>query len=268
VTDPGTSGDPAAADAAPRQDAELYDDAALYDAQYRHYRDDLPFYRELALDRPGAVLEVGAGSGRVTVELARLAETVVALEPSPAMRAAAARRLRSAGLADRVELRDLDVRALDEPGRFALAVAPFHALMHLPTLDDQDRAVTAIRRALAPGAAFACDVAAPPAGVDGALRRVDGWRTPEGGRAELFVTQRDHPAEQRLESRYLLDVVDEAGRLTRHRRRLVQRYYHRFELERALRSAGFGSVRLFGDFDRRPVDADARRYVALATVSG
>jgi hypothetical protein len=102
--------------------------------------------------------------------------------------------------------------------------------------------------------------------VDGALRRVDGWSTPDGGQAELFVAQHDHPAEQRLESRYLLDVVDTDGRLRRHRRRLLQRYFHRFELERALRAAGFRSVRLFGDFDRRPVDVDARRYVALATV--
>jgi SAM-dependent methyltransferase len=260
VSGRGTRREPAAAD------TELYDDAALYDAQYRHYRDDLPFYRELALDRPGTVLEVGAGTGRVTAELARLAELVVALEPSPSMRAGAARRLRAAGLDDRVELRGQDVRTLDEAERYALAVAPFHALMHLSTLDDQDRALAAIRRALAPGAAFACDVAAPPTSADGALRRVDAWPAPDGGQAELFVAQHDHPAEQRLESRYLLDVVDAEGGLTRRRRRLVQRYFHRFELERALRAAGFRSVRLFGDFDRRPVDADADRYVALATV--
>lgn len=243
----------------------LYDDAALYDAQYRHYRDDLPFYRELALDRPGEVLEVGAGSGRVTVELARLAERVVGLEPSAAMRAAAARRLTAAGLADRVEVRDQDVRILDEEGRYALAVAPFHALMHLPTLDDQDRALTAIRRSLAPGGAFACDVATPPRGADGALRHVDGWRDPDGGHAELFVAQRDHAADQRLESLYLLDVTDAEGRVIRRRRHLVQRTFHRFELERALRAAGFATVRLFGDFDRRPAAADGARLVALAT---
>jgi SAM-dependent methyltransferase len=244
----------------------LYDDASLYDAQYRHYRDDLPFYRELALDRPGEVLEVGAGSGRVTVELARLAEHVVGLEPSAAMRAAAARRLDAAGLASRVELRDQDVRDLDEEGRYALIVAPFHALMHLPTLADQDRALAAIRRALIPGGAFACDVATPPHEADGALRHVDGWREPDGGHAELFVVQRDHAAEQRLESLYLLDVTGADGRVVRRRRRLVQRTFHRFELERALRGAGFSGVRVFGDFDRRPVGADASRLVALATV--
>jgi SAM-dependent methyltransferase len=244
----------------------LYDDAALYDAQYRHYRDDLPFYRELALDRPGEVLEVGAGSGRVTVELARLAERVVGLEPSAPMRAAATRRLDAAGLSGRVELRGQDVRTLDEAGRYALIVAPFHALMHLPTLDDQDRALAAIRRALAPGGAFACDVATPPHGADGAVRHVDGWREPDGGQAELFVVQRDHAAEQRLESLYLLDVTGADGRVVRRRRHLVQRTFHRFELERALRGAGFGSVRLFGDFDRRPARADGPRLVALATV--
>lgn len=264
MTDP--DGHRARAGAAGGDLVSLYDDAALYDAQYRHYRDDLAFYRGLALDRPGEVLEVGAGSGRVTVELARLAERVVGLEPAAPMRAAAARRLDGAGLAANVELRDQDVRALDEEGRYALIVAPFHALMHLPTLSDQDLALGAIRRALAPGGAFACDVATPPREADGALRHVDGWREPGGGHAELFVVQRDRAAEQRLESLYLLDVTDAEGRVVRRRRQLVQRTFHRFELERALRGAGFDAVRLFGDFDRRPVAADDTRLVALATV--
>ncbi len=244
----------------------LYDDAELYDAQYRHYRDDLPFYRSLALDRPGRVLEVGAGSGRVTVELARLAEQVVALEPAAALREAAARRLGEAGLAERVVLRDQDVRELDEPGAYALAVAPFHVLMHLPALADQDAALAAVRRALAPGGAFAFDVASPRFGVMDVLRREAEWRDAAGRDAELFVVQHHHPAEQLLESLYLLDRTGPDGTVRRERRRLLQRYFHRYELERAVRTAGFATVRMFGDFDRRPIGEDASRYVVLATV--
>ena len=244
---------------------DLYDDAELYDAQYRWYRDDLPFYRELALDRPGAVLEIGAGTGRVTVELARLAERVVALEPAASMRDAARRRLDQAGVADRVELRDQDARELAEAGGFALVVAPFHVLMHLVTLADQDAVLHAARTALEPGGAFACDLFVPRFGPEGVLRREATWRDAAGRDAELWTVQHHHAAEQRIESVYLVDRVGADGLVRRSRRRLVQRYFHRYELERAVLGAGFRDVRLFGDFDRRPLDDDAARYVVLAT---
>ena len=54
---------------------EHYADAALYDYEYRRRRADVTFYRQLAKQRfgvaPGRILELGAGSGRVTIPLAR-----------------------------------------------------------------------------------------------------------------------------------------------------------------------------------------------------
>src|SRR5436189_2242504 len=67
---------------------EHYADAALYDYEYRRRRADVTFYRELARGRLGThghILELGAGSGRVTVPLARAGYHVVALDQSAAM---------------------------------------------------------------------------------------------------------------------------------------------------------------------------------------
>jgi hypothetical protein len=61
-----------------------------------------------------------------------------------------------------------------------------------------------------------------------------------------------------------LDRWADDGRLLRRRATLRQRYFQRFELERALRSAGFGRVRTFGGFDRAPVTAAANSWVYLA----
>src|SRR5207237_10869896 len=62
---------------------EHYLDAALYDYEYRRRRADVSFYRELARRR-GAdrILELGAGSGRVTVPLARDGRRIVAIDCS------------------------------------------------------------------------------------------------------------------------------------------------------------------------------------------
>ncbi len=44
--------------------------ASFYDLEYGHKEDDLPFYLDLANLYGSPVLEIGAGTGRVTLELA------------------------------------------------------------------------------------------------------------------------------------------------------------------------------------------------------
>jgi SAM-dependent methyltransferase len=67
---------------------EHYQDAALYDYEYRRRRADLAFYKELAkrrLGESGRILELGAGSGRITIPLARAGYEVVAVDSSRPM---------------------------------------------------------------------------------------------------------------------------------------------------------------------------------------
>ena len=59
--------------------------AELYDLQYAHYRDDLSFYTRLADDYGSPVLEIGAGSARVSTALARAGHRVTAVELSGKM---------------------------------------------------------------------------------------------------------------------------------------------------------------------------------------
>jgi SAM-dependent methyltransferase len=240
---------------------DLYDDAEFYDLLHDGYRDDLAFYRGLADDEGGPVLELGAGSGRVTAALARAGHEVLAVEPAAAMRARGQARLASLGLAERVTWLDADMRTLELGRRVPLVVAPFNALMHLDTLADQDAALGAARRHLAPGGTFAADVYAPRFAPEGVVR-VEPFGPDRG--AELLVWQRHDPLAQVLVTEHRLDEVDPEGRVRRRRATLRQRYFQRFELERALRAAGFGAVRCFGGFDRGPVTEDARTWAFVA----
>jgi SAM-dependent methyltransferase len=240
---------------------DLYADAELYDLLNDGYRDDLGFYRGLADDHGGPVLELGAGSGRVTAALARAGHEVVAVEPAAAMRARGIARLEARGLGAGVAWVDADMRALDLGRRFALAIAPFHALMHLETLEDQDAALRAVRAHLLPGGAFATDVYVPRFGPEGVVRVEPVWRDVAG---DLFVWQHHDPVAQVVVTEHRLDRVDAEGRLIRRRATLRQRYFQRFELERALRAAGFDPVRSFGGFERGPVTAAATTWAFVA----
>src|SRR6185503_568738 len=90
---------------------EHYADAALYDYEYRRRRADVAFYRELARKRLGAsgrILELGAGSGRITIPLARAGYEVVAIDSSAAMLAKLRARVAAAprAIAKRITVRE------------------------------------------------------------------------------------------------------------------------------------------------------------------
>ena len=70
-----------------------YEDAVLYDWEYRRRRDDVRFYRTLADERGGPVLDLGCGTGRLMAPLLRAGHTVVGVDVAPTMLARAAARI-------------------------------------------------------------------------------------------------------------------------------------------------------------------------------
>lgn len=248
---------------------DLFDDVALYDLLHGGYRDDVAFYRSLALDHAGRVLEIGAGTGRLTREFARLASEVVALEPSSAMRSALVDALATQGWegAPRVDVRGetIEAYASQARGSFDLVVAPFNVLLEAMTIDAQDAFLAAAFRSTAPAGLFALDVMAPPRGVlDGVPR--EEFRESHVDGADTIVTrvQWHDAARQVLRNTFDVETLRGDGRVSRRHVAYVVRYLHRFELERAVRQAGFTRVRVYEDFDRSPVRTRPLRFVVMA----
>jgi SAM-dependent methyltransferase len=237
--------------------------ADLYDRQYEGYRDDLHFYARLA-GRLGAgrVLELGAGSGRVSVALARRGVGVTGLEPSARMLERG--RARAAAEGVDVEFVPGDMRGFSLGRRFPLVIAPFNALMHLSTLEDQDRALACVVDHLEPLGAFAFDLYTPRFGPRGVLRHEgETFLDPDGSRTDVLLFQRVDEAAQVATTTYLVDRIAPGGALSREVLELTQRYFTRFELERWLRPAGF-RVEVWGDFDGSRLDASSPHLVVVA----
>lgn len=240
--------------------------ADLYDLQYAHYRDDLSFYTRLADDYGGPVLELGAGSARVSTALARAGHEVVAVELSNKMIGRGQARLVEAGLQENVTYRQGDMREVRLGRRFPLVIAPFNTLMHAYTLADQDATLRTVREHLEPGGRFAFDLYNPNEknfGEFGVMRLEPEWShvSDEG---DLFLVQHHDPDAQMITSHYYLDRTDERGVLVRQRSTLTQRYFTRFELERMLYGAGFTQLQLYGDFGKNRYDAAAPHLIGLA----
>lgn len=148
--------------------SEHYEDAALYDHEYKRRRDDVRWYRALAekeLGKPDgkrAILELGCGSGRTLLPLLRDGWRMVGVDASQTMLDRCQARVdRLPDARARVELVRADFRQVALGRRFALVICPFNAFMHLYTRDDVERFLAVVRAHLAPGGLFAFDVLNP-----------------------------------------------------------------------------------------------------------
>ena len=247
---------------------EHYADAALYDYEYRRRRADVTFYRELAKRRGGPILDLGAGSGRVAIALARDGHEVVAVDRSPGMLARLRERVAAlpTAVAARVEVVAGDLCTFAVKGKFPLVIAAFNTVEHLYTRGEVAALFARVAAHLAPGGTFAFDVQLPdmawlmrdPKKRWAKTRFTD----PTTGRATYYSTNHDYDQVGQIALiRIYYEPVDGKGptRIVK----LSQRKFFPAELEALVAHAGFRMVERYGDFAWQPLDGGAESQVLI-----
>ncbi len=102
-------------------------EAIWHDLECGGYVEDLPLWRELTSEASGAVLDVGAGTGRVTLDLASRGVEMVALDINANLLEALA--CRAAGLP--VQTVTADARHFELERRFSAILVPMQTLQLL-----------------------------------------------------------------------------------------------------------------------------------------
>jgi ubiquinone/menaquinone biosynthesis C-methylase UbiE len=234
-------------------------------------RRDIPFWRRIAVASPGAVLELGCGTGRISLPLARAGVRLVGVDRSAAMLAhlrARLTRTRAARPRNPVAALRLvrgDIRHLPfETRAFSTVIAPYGILQSLLADRDLKATLDAVARVLERGGTFGLDL----------VPDVPHWREYSNrvqlrGRAARGVhltliesVRQDRPRNRTtFEQRY---VERRNGRSTEHRFELTFRTLSVERMRDRLDRAGFSVDRVLGDYRGHPWDARSDVWIILA----
>ena len=261
---------------------EGWDDyAPFYDWENKQTlgRRDLPFWRNLALNAGGNVLELGCGTGRLSLPLARAGVPLVGVDRSAAMLAFARRRMTRGRLHRHLRLVQADIRHLPFPAanaqrtrlskmreRFAMVMAPYGIMQSLLSERDLASTLSEIHRVLQPNGMFGLELVADLPSWEEYRKRVSlkGWRGRRGG---AHVTLIETVRQDRSRCRTIFDqeFTERRGRQAHVRRfSLAFRTLSVPQMTRRLERAGFEISALLGDYRGGPWDARADVWIILA----
>jgi SAM-dependent methyltransferase len=242
-------------------------DAAYYNAIHGSFRDDIGLWASFAgrTDRP--VLEVGCGTGRIALELARQGYEVAGIDPSPAMLAVA----RQAVEDDALDVTFFEGTATEltlEPDHYGLVLVPLDVFLYCEDGEHQVRTLAALARTMVFNGTLILDLPGPAAGLDAAsngqpLLVFSGEAEP-GQPFDCYHLHEDDLASQTRHLRVTYESVGEDGIVRRRVSEHVLRYVHRFEIEYLLDRAGLALADVYGDYDLGPLTNDSERMIVVA----
>lgn len=231
--------------------AEYDSFASDYDLWAADMTEDVAWYVSLAREAAEPIVELGIGTGRIAIPIAREAgKRVIGIDRSIAMLEVG--RERAGELP--IEFREGDIRELSVEEPVELVICHFRALLHLPTWSHRRRLFERVAAALQPGGRFAFNVFAfsgeVAARLNGIRReRDDSWEIPRYAWADSRI-----------------DIT--RGRGDGEVGKLRLWWIGRSELEGLIEVAGLEVEALYGGFEREPYDDSSLEMVWVARKPG
>ena len=248
--------------------------AEYYDSAYTAKTDlvDQAFYVDLATRTGGPVLELGCGTGRITLPIAERGIDITGVDSSSSMLQVLHNKLdRSrADKHDNPLIVHGDMRDLSLGREFKLVIIPFRPLQHMYTVDDQLAALTTARDHLADDGLFAFDVFFP--NFDKIYDRIGEeyldleWTIDDGTNRRVqryFVKDSVDAFNQNFSGRFIYRTYQGLELLTEQTQHLKMSFYTYPHIQLLISAAKLDIVEQFGSFDRKPLRPDSREMIFI-----
>lgn len=237
--------------------------APLYDT-YAQATFDIPFFVQEATKIPGDVLELMAGTGRISLPLVKAGVHLTCVDNAPEMLAVLRQKLAREHLSAQVY--EMDVRDLAFDQRFDLIVIPFHSFGELISSEEQKRVLARIHEQLSERGRFICTLHNPShrlRSVDGQLRLVGTYPGVDPQTTLCFwsVSTID-PATNIVHGWQFYEHYSKQGKL-QEKSMLQIRFalLQRAEFETLAAAAGFQVLSFYGDYAYSPFQEETSPYM-------
>jgi SAM-dependent methyltransferase len=243
--------------------------ARFYDPDLGDLDVDLGFYEQFAIRCGSPILELGCGTGRVLLPLARQGYRITGIDASAEMLERARAKIAAEELGERAILAQQEMVKLDLGERFNMAFAALNSFAHLHTTEEQLQALAQVRHHLNPGGLLILDMFNPDIGrlldTRGEVVLARTMTAPDTGhRLMRFYSEEVDLGRQLIHTTYIVDEIDDEGHVQRTLFPFVLRYVFRYELELLLRHAGFEVEAVYGSYDLDEFSGDSEEMIAVA----
>ncbi|MEO6213474.1 MAG: class I SAM-dependent methyltransferase [Vicinamibacterales bacterium] len=229
-------------------------------------RRDVAFWRRLAAAQDGMVLELGCGTGRITIPSAKAGARVVGVDRSAEMLARGRRRVRRSKIDGTAALVRGDIRALpfgSRPG-FSLVMAPYGILQSLTRESDLRGTLASVHRVLRRGGLFGIDLVPDLPRWSEYQRRVS-LRGSRGRSTNITLIESVRQDRARRLTIFDHEYIERRGREKRvHTFSLTFRTLSVQRMSQRLERAGFEVRAVLGDYRGGPWDPRSDVWVILA----
>lgn len=226
-------------------------------------RKDIVFYTNYFKDFKGRILEIGAGTGGITIPLLKKGINLTALDVSPGMLEILKAKLKKERLSARI-IRG-DMRKLNSRDKFDAVIITFRPFQHLYSVADQVNALASIKKALREGGMLIFDVFNPSwkyiSKGNWRWQKSDAITLPSiRGKIRVERRNRYDMAEQIMHEEWCFIYPNNKKEIAP----LKMRFFFRFEIEHLLRLTGFKVKNLYGDFDKSKFKNDSPEMIWVA----
>jgi SAM-dependent methyltransferase len=228
-------------------------------------RRDAAFWSAVARRERGPVLELGCGTGRLLIPVARAGARAVGIDRSAPMLARAIARRRRLPAARRPAIVRGDIRALPfRPRAFGLVIAPYGMLQSVLADRDLDATLGEAARVLRRGGLLGIDLVPDLAAWEEYADRVSLRGAGPGGRRITLIETVRQDRRRGLTTFDDRFIERQGSRIRQHRFRLTFRSRSMKQTVARIERASFRVEAILGDYRGGPWDARADVWVVLA----
>jgi len=244
----------------------------FYDHLYLGLPGEMEFYVSEALNYGSEVLEIGCGTGRVTIPIAKVGVDITGIDNSDGLLEVAEEKIKEQRntLPANIEFINADMRDFSLDKKFKLAIIPYRAFLHMLTVEDQKKALKNIYDHLAPNGHLIMNVFFPRIDVMDSyvnqlgtvVKQVKAIKKDNGNQQIFFDSRQYNSFTQLIEQYFIMEEIDPDGLLVSKRYfPLTLRWVTKFEMEHLFELCGFKVVNLYGWFDKTPLNENSSEMI-------